>query len=85
MTPQAKLNQQQVDEASIFQIDSPQILELACAITEAVSSQFDHQPSHTSRLTGNDYVEELLQGETNPRRFQEIMLMSKPVFLKLCE
>jgi len=85
MIPQAKFNQQQVDEASSFKIDSTQLLELAGAITEAVSSRFDHQPSHTSRLTGNDYLEELLQEETNPRRFQEIMRMSKPVFLKLCE
>lgn len=50
----------------------------------AVMMPLIRQPLHTSKLTGEEWTQEILSSE-NPRLFPKNMRMEKPVFQKLCE
>jgi len=54
---------------------------LAAAVAVATLPYFDKIPQHNSILTGHSWVWELLLG--HPRRFHNMMGLSKPVFRQL--
>jgi hypothetical protein len=51
------------------------------AVSGAVASRFDKTPQHTSKLTGQQWMEELLEG--HDRQFRNQMGMEKHVFRQL--
>jgi hypothetical protein len=59
--------------------------DMFAAIAGALAVVFEKQPCRTSRLTGRAFVEELVQSDTNPRRFMEVLRMQPATFEALCK